>query len=196
MIPRKLNKHLDKALLIKHFHSDIVGEDRRLRFGYMATDEAVTTYITNSLENGYGVDNTWFVVVEGFKVIASVHVAYNSKKKTAELGLTVSNEYRGKKLGQELFNRGVLWARAVGAESIFMYCLSENKTMQHIAKKNNMTIVTLDPSEKEAVIKITKSHILAGMEDMALEQIAIFDSAIRGQRWAFWKIIENSMKGV
>ncbi len=190
MLPRKLVPHkMDIDRLIKHFFDDIRGDDRRLRFGHMVTDDIIEKYICDGSFEQYGFKNMWFVVEEGYDFVASCHVAYDKKTKSAELGLTVSPNYRDQKIGQELFNRGAIWSRALGADSLFMHCLSENKTIQHIAKKNNMTIITLDPSEKEATIKITKNQVMAGFEDAVLEQMAIYDSAIRNQRRSFLKLL-------
>lgn len=195
MIPRKLSPTpIDVDRLVNHFHKDITGEDRRLRFGYTVSNDVINQYIRDSSLDHYGSRNMWFIVEEGCDIIATIHVAYTKQTKSAELGLTVNSKYRNLKIGQELFNRGATWARAMGAESIFMHCLSENKVMQHIAKKNNMTIVTLDPCEKEATIKVTKNQFLANVEDAVLEQMAIYDTAIRGQRWAFFKIFEHFVK--
>ena len=190
MIPRKLNNFIDKENLELHFTKDIVGDDRRLRFGHMLPDQGVKEYIKKTFTQ-FGNTDMWFIVdVEsmetfGRKVVATCHVNYDVKTNTAELGLTVSPQYRNQKLGQELYNRGVTWARMKGAETIFMHCLSENKTMQHIARKAGMSVVTLDPSEKQSSIKVEKNPIVAGYQDSVLEQMAIYDMMVRNQKWFF-----------
>lgn len=184
MLPRKMNSVVDKNLLLEHLLNDITDEDRRLRFGYIATDEAVTQYFEKSLKQ-LGKTDMWFIIDDGYKVISSCHVYYCEETNTAEMGCTVSPKYRNKKLGQELFNRGVTWARMRGAENIFMQCLSENKIIQHIAKKNNMTVVTIGRGEKEATIKVKRNPISSLFEDSMMESIAVYDSAIRKQRWFF-----------
>lgn len=192
MIPRKLLScsPLDVDRLVKHFLNDITGEDRRLRFGYEVKDEVIDTYLAKSLEN-YGIKSMWFVIEEGDRFIASCHVAYDKKSKTAELGLTVSPFYRNQKIGQELFNRGVIWARAMGADSIFMHCLTENKAIQHIASKGGMTVVTIDYGEKEATIKVNKNFMAAGAEDAVMDNIAIYDTIVRNQRWFYKKFMKG-----
>ena len=106
------------------------------------------------------------------------------------MGCTVSKDFRGKQIGQELFNRGVTWARMLGAETIFMHCLSENKVIQHIAKKGGMTVVTIDPSEKESTIKVKKNPIVAGFEDVVMESMAVYDMTIRTQKWFFERFLK------
>lgn len=199
MIPRKLTA-FDKQMLIDHFKLDIVGNDRRLRFGYESPDDAVEKYIEGSLQD-FGLNNMWFIVdVEtmerfaGRKIIATCHVSLNHETNTAEMGCTVSPEYREQKIGQELFNRGITWARMAGAENVFMHCLSENKVIQHIAKKGGMTVVTVDPSEKESTIQIKQNRFEAGFKDYVMDQIAIYDMAIRQQTFFAKKFMKGLIK--
>ena len=110
MIPRKLS-HLDKQKLIDHFLNDIVNNDRRLRFGFEAPDSSVKEYIEKSISFEYGYSSIWFIVDVGDKIIATCHVSINRDNNTAEMGCTVSPDYRDQKIGQELFNRGITWAR-------------------------------------------------------------------------------------
>lgn len=195
MIPRKIINDIDKENLIHHFINDIVGEDRRLRFGGLVDDDTVKSYIESSFNN-FGSSNMWFIVdiqspdTYNRKVIASCHVAYDSKTNTAEMGCTVSKDFRGKQIGQELFNRGITWARMLGAETIFMHCLSENKIIQHIAQKGGMTVVTIDPSEKESTITVKKSPIVAGFEDAVMESMAVYDMTVRTQKWFFERFLK------
>ena len=199
MIPRKLLNELDRENLTLHFINDIVGEDRRLRFGHSIIDDGVKNYLKGSFEE-FGCKNMWFIVdIEtpaqfGRKVIATCHIAYDDKTNSAEMGCTVSPEFRDKKLGQELFNRGITWARMRGAETVFMHCLSENKTIQHIAKKNGMTVVTIDPSEKESTIRVNKNPIVAGFEDAVMEQMAVYDMTVRNQKWFFASFLKLMMR--
>ena len=199
MIPRKLNNFIDKENLELHFLKTIVGNDRRLRFGGSLSDEAIETYLKSSFDS-FGINNMWFIVdVEspetfGRKVVATCHVNYDCKTNTAELGLTVSPDYRNQKIGQELYNRGVTWARMKGAETIFMHCLSENKTMQHIARKAGMTVITLDPTEKQSSIKVDKNQVVAGFEDSVYEQMAVYDMLVRNQKWFFTSFMKMFKK--
>ena len=190
----------DKEKLIDHFMIDIVDNDRRLRFGYEAPDSSVKKYVEDSLEN-YGYVNMWFVVevdaldrFSGKKIIATCHVSMNKQTNTAEMGCTVSPDYRNQKIGQELFNRGITWARMAGAENVFMHCLSENRAIQHIAKKGGMTVVTIDPTEKESTIQIKQNQFEAGFKDMIMDQIAVYDAAIRQQTFFANKFLKGLVK--
>ena len=193
MIPRKLT-HLDKQKLVDHFMNDIVDNDRRLRFGFEAPDTSVKEYIDKSIKCDYGYLSMWFVVDDGDRIVATCHVSLNPDTKTAEMGCTVSPDYRNQKVGQELFNRGVTWARMAGAEHVFMHCLSENKVIQHIAKKGGMTVVTLDPSEKESTIEVKQSRVEAGFRDYVMDTIAVYDMAVRHHYFFVKKYLKGLVK--
>ena len=190
MIPRKL-AHLDKQKLIDHFMNDIVDNDRRLRFGFEAPDSSVKEYIEKSITYDYGYTSMWFVVDEGDRIVATCHVSLNRETNTAEMGCTVSPDYRNQKIGQELFTRGITWARMAGAEHVFMHCLSENKVIQHIAKKGGMTVVTIDPSEKESTIQVKQNRFEAGFKDYVMDTIAVYDMAIRQQYFFVKKYLKG-----
>ena len=172
MIPRKLNRILDKDMLCDHFYNDVVGDDRRLRFGGGLTDEYVYVYLNKAVREPH--KNMWFVVEDKGRIVATCHTAYQKDDNTAELGLTVSPDYRNQKLGQQLFDRGVTWARMMGAESIFMHCLSENGAMKHIARKNDMAVVT-DDGESDANVHLEPANALTPLVDSYADRMALYD---------------------
>ena len=138
MFPRKLIHESDKRKILKHFLKLNEG-DRYLRFGFHAHDEAIEKYLSGAFDE-YGNKNMWFICLDEDKVIGTVHVSI--VQDTAEMGFTVTESKRGKGLGQDLFMRGATWATSKGVSRIITQCLSQNKVMQHIAKKNGMTVVT------------------------------------------------------
>ena len=179
MIPRKVMYETDKQKLLDHFINEIKGEDRYLRFGATMNDEFIKSYIDRALSD-FGKTNMWFMIEDGDRVVGTVHV--NITAGVGEMGFTVSPDYRGKGCGQQLFYRGSTWASMKGAKTIYTHCLSQNKVMQHIAKKNDMTIITLDEGEREASVKVTKSVLKSYYEDATMDQMAFVDHSIRKQQ--------------
>jgi RimJ/RimL family protein N-acetyltransferase len=180
MIPRKIMYEMDEAKLYDHFLVDIQGHDRYLRFGYTATNDNIMSYLENAFKN-FGDTNMWFIVESGDRVIGSVHVTI-SENDVAEMGFTVSPNHRGEGLGQELFQRAATWAMMKGAKTLYTQCLSENQVMQHIAKKNGMTVVTIGYGEKEATINATKGTIQSYFDDKFFDNLAFVDRAIEKQQ--------------
>jgi RimJ/RimL family protein N-acetyltransferase len=188
MIPRKLMYENDRDKLIEHFLVDIIEHDRYLRFGYTASDENVEKYVNESLED-YGHYDMWFVVEDNNQFVGTVHVALQPLSKngidrgySAEMGFTVSPDYRERGLGQQLFDRGATWAMMKGAKTLYTQCLSENMVMQHIAKKNGMTVITIGQGEKEATVKATKGVSQAYYDDKVFDSLAFVDMAIQKQQ--------------
>lgn len=180
MIPRKIMYEQDECNLIDHFLIDIKGNDRYLRFGYQASNENVLNYLEGAFKD-FGVTNMWFIAENEGRVIGSVHVSI-SENDVAEMGFTVSPDFRGQGLGQELFQRAATWAMMKGAKTLYTQCLSENQVMQHIAKKNGMTVVTIGYGEKEATIKATKGTIQSYFDDKFFDNLAFVDRAIEKQQ--------------
>jgi RimJ/RimL family protein N-acetyltransferase len=185
MIPRKLMYEIDRGKLIDHFLVDIVGQDRYLRFGHVASNENVMEYVDHSLED-YGHYDMWFIVEDEERIVGTVHVSLQRLSKngvdhgySAEMGFTVSPNYRERGIGQQLFDRGATWAMMKGAKTLYTQCLSENTVMQHIAKKNGMTVVTIGQGEKEATVKATKGVSQAYYDDKLFDSLAFVDMSIQ-----------------
>ena len=193
MIPRKILYESDKNLLLEHFKNDIVANDRYLRFGMSASDYYVEQYIERSLKD-FGKTNMWFIVDVGGRCVGTVHISIFGDG-VAEMGFTVSSDYRGKGIGQSLFSRGAIWSAMKGAKTIYTHCLSENKVMQHIARKNGMDVVTVDMGEKEASVNITKNATESFFEDLVLDNMAFVDTAITKQKQLMNKYLRLWPKG-
>ena len=84
MIPRKLT-FLDRPRLIRHLVA-LQGEDRRLRFGGMVSDEYITNYVNDTCDVK---NNKWFGVENDYEIVAACHAAIIDGM--AELGCSVSH---------------------------------------------------------------------------------------------------------
>lgn len=178
MYPQKLLTERDKLNLLNHLLT-LSDHDRYLRFGYQISPELIEKYVERSFELE---KSQWFGMYddEG-QIVASVHAVMVTSTK-AEMGLTVDGTLRNKGLGQLLFDRGLCWARSAGAKQIYMQCLTENKAIQHIARKNNMSVAVLAPTEREGVLEFNSVSIIAPLSDVTMDHIAAVDACFREQR--------------
>jgi GNAT superfamily N-acetyltransferase len=191
MVPRKLHPLTDLKKLRQHFREDISGDDRRLRFGIALPDHSIEEYINKSII-GLGFKNQWFIVEDFGKIVGTCHANIYEGGKTAELGITVSQAYRNRGLGSQLFERGTTWSRSRGASDMYMYCLAENRAIQKIARNHNMIVHSEDYNEKTALAKLDKNVLTSYVEDRILEQIALYDMALNKYLSFFnYKIIDN-----
>ena len=184
MIPRRLISFNDKKMLIRHLQQ-LEDEDKRLRFGVVLKDEAIKNYVNNSWEEQ---DSIWFGCTSNGKVIAACHVAIDIKE--AELGCSVDSDYRSRGLAQAMFDRAVTYLRAHDVKEVYMHCLTENAVMRHIAKKNDMTIVSCN-GETDAKVLVEPATPLTTYHDAYLDRIAIYDMLIRSQTELYGKWLES-----
>lgn len=176
MIPRKLSQ-LDEDNLVAHLVS-LQGEDRRLRFGAMVSDNFIEHYVHSSFDD----ESKWFGCEENGKIIAACHAAV--KNDDAELGCSVDKEYRGHGLAQKMFDRAVTWLRTQGITEVFMHCLTENQIMKHIARKNDMTVVS-EQGETDATVEVKPASMATVMKDAYLDRMAVYDMLIKTNYNAF-----------
>lgn len=168
MLPRKLNI-LDKHKLISHLQK-LKGEDRRLRFGMVVSDDYIEQYVNTSLSD---VDSKWFGIdhIDGY-LVAACHAAIS--KDVAELGCSVDSEYRGHGFAQEMFDRAVTWLRTKGIQDVCMHCLAENAVMRHIARKNDMAVVT-EYGESDANVHLEPPTPVVHLVDAYADRMAMYD---------------------
>lgn len=178
MVPLKLLTEIQKEEVIKHLLS-LDSNDLRLRFGYMPTESIITQYVTDSWGKTY---SRWFGVYDSNTegLVATLHVSILDDD-SAELGFTVAKNLRRRGIGNDLFQRGVTWAKSLGAKKFYMHCLTENKAVQRIAHKNNMHTVTVGDGESEATLS-TPYDPRAPFMDVMLDRIAVYDMMLINQQ--------------
>ena len=167
MLVRKLT-HIDKNRIISNL-SSLVGEDRRLRFGMMCSDEYISNYVNKSFEQ----ESQWFGVdhIDGH-LVATCHVALVNGE--GELGCCVDEDFRGEGFAQQMFDRAVTWLRTRGVTHVFMHCLSENGAMKHIARKNDMVLVS-EYGETEAAVDVEPATPATYFEEVYSDRVALYD---------------------
>lgn len=167
-IVRKLTL-VDSDSISEHLCS-LQQEDRRLRFGVTMSNYAIKKYV----EHSFDTTSVWFGVEDDDgKLISTCHVAVDDD--FAELGCSVDSRYRGFGLAQSMFSRAITWLRTKSIKTVFMHCLTENVVMRHIAKKNDMVVVSCSPGEVDVEVDILPPTAATFMEDAYLDRIAFYD---------------------
>lgn len=184
MIPKKLTYIKDRTLLVEHL-CELKDEDRRLRFGGIVTDDYIKSYVEKSCKDK---TSQWFVCVKDKKIVAACHTAIYNKE--AELGCSVSENYRGHGLAQLMFDRAVTYIRTHGITTVYMHCLSENQTMRHIARKNSMTVVSCY-GETDAHVEVSPPTPMTAMKDAYLDRVALYDMLFRTNAEMYETFLEN-----
>lgn len=127
-------------------------DERKMRFGFLASNESIKSY-TKSIVNDHHLSGYYH---DG-DVIGAVHVGlfvFNDIR-TAELGVSIDLEFRGRGYGRELTDVGIKWAIDVGADKLITQCVSSNAPMKAIARKYGAEF-DMDGSETIATIYLKK----------------------------------------
>ena len=176
----------DRRRVLRHFMA-LDNSDRLLRFGSMLPDEAVAAYVAKlDFKNDivFGVVNRMFQLV-GVGHLAftsrdahpdSVH--YTDKEKVAEFGVSVSSSARGKGVGSRLFERAAMHCRNSDVDTLYMQCLSSNRTMMHIAKKAGMEIKR-EYGEADAHLHLPPPSASSVLAEALEEQMAKIDYTVK-----------------
>lgn len=149
--------------------------DRYLRFGYQASDEQIERYVAAI---DFEHDEIFGTFNRRLELIAAAHLAFGHApaaadgRATAEFGVSVLPQSRGRGFGTRLFDHAMLRARNRGFDRLFIHALSENAAMLAIARKAGAT-VEHDGAEAQAWLELPPdtlaSHLDAAVEHTAAE---------------------------
>jgi RimJ/RimL family protein N-acetyltransferase len=178
----------DRERLLAHFLS-LNADDRLLRFGQAVPDHVIENYVRTI---DFARDAVFGVFDENLALVGVGHLAYLPPKgdeRTAELGISVLDNARGRGIGTQLFERAAIRCRNTRVKTLYMYCLSRNTTMMHIAKKAGMRIERAYGSA-DAYLTLPPADHASIISEMLQEQAAAFDFAIKRQVQRTTQIIQ------
>jgi GNAT superfamily N-acetyltransferase len=187
----------NRRRLLMHFLA--LGEDDRLlRFGSVLPDELVIRYVQKL---DFSRDTIFGVFNDNLELLGVGHLAFapreavptirgaTLKARIAEFGVSVAASARGKGIGSRLFERAAIHCRNEDVDTLYMHCLSSNKTMIHIARKAGMEIHR-DYGESDAYLKLTPANPGSMLQEAFEEQFASLDYTFKANTKAavkWWK---------
>jgi RimJ/RimL family protein N-acetyltransferase len=176
----------DRRRVLRHFMA-LDRDDRLLRFGIMLQDPQLAAYVAKldfSRDIVFGVYNRVFQLVGvghlGFtsKEAHPDSIHYTDKEKVAEFGVSVSKSARGQGVGTRLFERAAIHCRNSDVDTLYMQCLSSNRTMMHIAKKAGMEIER-EYGEADAHLHLPPPSPASVLAEALDEQFAKIDYTVK-----------------
>lgn len=188
----------DRRRMLRHFLA-LEKSDRLLRFGSSLPDELVTQYVQKM---DFSRDIILGVYSSGFQLIGVGHLAFAPKEKTpvksavtdkeqvAEFGVSVAKAARGMGVGSKLFERAAIHCRNNDVDTLYMHCLSSNKTMMHIARKAGMEIQR-EYGEADAYLKLLPPNPGSMLQEAVQEQFAMFDYTLKANARAASKLLQR-----
>jgi RimJ/RimL family protein N-acetyltransferase len=157
--------------------------DRYLRFGHATSDEQIDRYVATL---DFDRDEVFGIFNRRLSLIAVAHVAYASEPQLpgqpamVEFGVSVAKKARGRGYGKHLFKQAMLHARNRGIDTLFIYALSENAAMIHIARAEGAR-VERDGPDSQAWLKLPPGSFGSQLDEMFGRQAAELQYGLRRQ---------------
>jgi len=185
-VPVKELGERDRRRVLRHFLA-LDDSDRLLRFGTVLPDDSIRAYV-GKLD--FSNDIVLGVLNRVFQLVGVGHLAFapkdaeparsqaTAKERVAEFGVSVSKSARGQGVGSRLFERAAIACRNADVDTLYMQCLSSNKTMMHIAKKAGMQIKR-EHGEADAYLHLPPPSPGSVMKEALEEQFAMIDYTMK-----------------
>jgi RimJ/RimL family protein N-acetyltransferase len=155
--------------------------DRYLRFGYAASDAQIARYVE---QIDFERDEVLGIFSRRLRLLAMTHLAFLTDgadhASSAEFGVSVVPNARGRGYGKRLFDLAALHARNRGVQTLIVHALSENTAMLHIARRAGAAVVR-DGAEAQAVLKLPPETIASHVEEMVETSAAEWDYRLKQQ---------------
>ncbi len=159
-----------RARIASHLKA-LDAHDRYYRFGFVANDVQIDRYV-NSLD--FERDEIFGIYNRHLVLIAVAHLAYapdTGTNPSAEFGVSVLPQARGRHYGSRLFERAMMHARNMGVRKLYVHVLSENTAMLKIASHAGATFVR-DGAETEGHLLLPPATLNSYLTEMVEEQLA------------------------
>lgn len=183
MVPIRSLGENHRARIAIHLKT-LDAHDRYFRFGFAANDEQIDRYV-NGLN--FERDEIFGIYNRNLVLIAVAHLAYapeTGAHPSAEFGVSVLAQARGRHYGSRLFERAMMHARNVGVSRLYVHVLSENTAMLRIARHAGATFV-IDGSETEGHLTLPPATFNSQVTEMVEEQLAQANYRIKVQAKQF-----------
>lgn len=149
-------KHTGTRYLKEYSHhlKNLQSSDKYTRFGTNVSDYTIDAIILSMLYNPE--KHVMFTAKDSGKIVGFCHLAIDHGT-TWELAVSVDSDRQGKGIADKLMGSAIEWAKMNGIESMFMHCISENKKIQHLAKKHNLRVTERAGSDITAKVHLPQA---------------------------------------
>jgi GNAT superfamily N-acetyltransferase len=165
-----MNIEQQSARKLKYYAQHLKGlsdEDKHTRFCHAVKDDGIDRFILSIL---YSLENHHiFAAREKGVTLGYVHLA-KIDEHSWELAISVNADNQGKGIGNKLMAHAITWAKTHGIESMFMNCISDNKKIQHLARKYGLKTVSRDGGDISSKVVLPKATIVDRSYNFISEQ--------------------------
>lgn len=162
--------------------------DRYYRFGYVANDEQIERYVDGL---NFARDEIFGIYNRHLQLIAVAHLAYaplDDAPASAEFGVSVQRQARGRGFGQRLFERAMMHAQNQGVALMHLHVLSENAVMLKIARRNG-ALVENNGADSQAQLRLPLASLNSRVTEMVEQHMAEVNYQIKLGAWQFRQLL-------
>jgi RimJ/RimL family protein N-acetyltransferase len=175
LAPRHRDRIADHLLALSE-------HDRYLRFGHAASDAQIRRYVEAL---NFERDELLGIFSRRLRLLAMAHLAYPPEDElaagaSAEFGVSVAANARGRGYGKRLFDLAALHARNRGVHKLLIHALSENAPMLRIARHAGAVVVR-DGAEAQALLELPADTLASQVEQMVETGAAEWDYRLKQQ---------------
>lgn len=128
-------------------------EDKINRFGTLINDYSIDQLMLNILYNPTE-HQLWIASKKG-RTIGWGHTAKTGS--AWEIAVSVNHEEQSQGAGSALIGEMLEWAKVHEIDEVFMHCIESNKTIQHLARKFNLTTREREAGERTAALEVPEA---------------------------------------
>lgn len=139
----------------KHLKS-LQDEDKYSRFGYKATNYNIDQLILDMCYHHQD-HELWYARTDDQRV-GWGHMAKNPDG-TWELAVSVEHEYQRLGIGGQLIAEMLTWAKFHHIPEVYMFCIEDNKVIQHLAQKHDLKTRSKGDGERTASLEVPAATV-------------------------------------
>lgn len=160
-------------------------QDKYSRFGSRMTDFAIDQLM---LRIAYHPEQhkLWGAFNNDDEIIGWGHMAEDGS--SWELAVSVDTDYQGNGIGGRLIQEMLEWAKFHHINEVYMHCIEENKTIQHLALKHGLKTRERAYGERTAAIEVPEPSLLEANKQLLKEHNEIMADyrALRNRLTDLW----------
>lgn len=152
--------------------------DRYTRFGFQANDSTIDQLMLSILYNR--ADHQIFTYFKDERIVGFGHLAREGTD--WELAVSVEKQYRGQGIADELMAYMIDWGKVHNIESVYMHCITENRKIQHLARKHGLRTVDRSGQEITAQVQLPEPTVVDYTTNFVREQNELATDIVKLQR--------------
>jgi len=153
-------------------------EDRYTRFGFHANNATIDQLMLEVLYNREA--HHIFTYYKDDRIVGFGHLAREGID--WELAVSVEKDYQGQGIADELMSHMISWGKVHNVESVYMHCITENKKIQHLARKHGLKTVDRSGTEITAQVQLPEPTVVDYTANFVREQNELATDIVKLQR--------------